>query len=61
MSQALPQLDAIKQLPLLRSLTAEDGIPNPSANQVTGWKLGLMRRVIQLKHHVEGLYPKPTA
>ena len=28
--QALPQLDAIKQLPLLRSLTAEDGIPNPS-------------------------------
>ena len=28
--RALPQLHAIKQLPLLRSLTAEDGIPNPS-------------------------------
>ena len=28
--RALPQLQAIKQLPLLRSLTAEDGIPNPS-------------------------------
>ena len=48
--QALPQLDAIKQLPLLRSLTAEDGIPNPSGQpEVTGWKLGLMRRVIQLR------------
>ena len=28
--QALPQLHAIKQLPLLRSLTAEDGVPNTS-------------------------------
>lgn len=28
--QALPQSNSIKQLPILRSLTAEDGIPNPS-------------------------------
>ncbi|MCG8413283.1 MAG: DUF58 domain-containing protein [Pseudomonadales bacterium] len=27
---ALPQTNSVKQLPLLRSLTAEDGIPNPS-------------------------------
>lgn len=30
--QALPQTDAVKTLPLLRSLTAEDGIPNPSGD-----------------------------
>ena len=28
--QALPKLDAIKQLPILRSMTAEDGMPNLS-------------------------------
>lgn len=29
---ALPQTNTIKPLPLLRSMTAEDGIPNPSGN-----------------------------
>lgn len=28
--QALPQTNSVKQLPLLKSLTAEDGIPNPA-------------------------------
>lgn len=30
--KALPKIDAAKQLPLLRSLTAEDGIPNPTGS-----------------------------
>ncbi len=30
--RALPQINTVKQLPLLRSLTAEDGIPNPSGD-----------------------------
>jgi len=29
---ALPQTNSVKALPLLKSLTAEDGIPNPSGN-----------------------------
>lgn len=29
---ALPQTNTVKPLPLLRSMTAEDGIPNPSGN-----------------------------
>ena len=28
--QSLPQTNSVKQLPILRSLTAEDGIPNPT-------------------------------
>lgn len=31
-AKALPKVDAANKLPLLRSLTAEDGIPNPSGN-----------------------------
>ncbi|MFK7865242.1 MAG: DUF58 domain-containing protein [Pseudohongiellaceae bacterium] len=31
-AQALPMLDAAKQLPILRSLTSEDGIPNPTGS-----------------------------
>lgn len=31
-ARALPKIDATKQLPLLRSMTAEDGIPNPSGD-----------------------------
>lgn len=31
-AMALPMLDAAKQLPVLRSLTSEDGIPNPSGS-----------------------------
>lgn len=30
--RALPQINSVKQLPLLRSLTAEDGIPSPSGD-----------------------------
>lgn len=30
--KALPKIDAAKQLPLLRSLTSEDGIPNPTGS-----------------------------
>ena len=30
--KALPKVSAVKQLPILRSLTAEDGIPNSSGN-----------------------------
>lgn len=31
-AKALPKVDAANRIPLLRSLTAEDGIPNPSGN-----------------------------
>lgn len=31
-AKALPKVEAAKNLPLLRSMTAEDGIPNPSGN-----------------------------
>jgi len=31
-AKALPKVEAANKLPLLRSLTAEDGIPNPSGN-----------------------------
>jgi len=31
-AKALPKIDAANRIPLLRSLTAEDGIPNPSGN-----------------------------
>ena len=42
--QALPRSNSIKTLPILRSLTAEDGIPQPKRQpgKVTGWKLGPM-------------------
>jgi hypothetical protein len=30
--RALPQINSVKQLPILRSLTAEDGIPSPSGD-----------------------------
>ena len=60
--QALPQLDAIKQLPLLRSLTAEDGIPNPSG-QPEGDRMEIRPYAPgdSVKNIMWKVYKKPTA